>query len=113
MSTLRGAWGFGRTGLLYYCIGMSRRQMKNTDDRSKQTQPAAKWGGPFRRQMRESLSERAWELGSRVPSGMARRLLDQVRENPASFAGLVSASELPRGSRGGWVRASARAKRVA
>lgn len=32
---------------------------------------------------------RAWELGTRVPAPIARRLLDQVRENPSSFAMLV------------------------
>ena len=32
---------------------------------------------------------RSWELGTRTPSAIARRLLDQVRANPASFASLV------------------------
>ena len=36
---------------------------------------------------------RAWELGTRCPAPMARRLLDQVRDNPAAFASLVRASE--------------------
>ena len=32
---------------------------------------------------------RSWELGTRTPSAIARRLLDQVRANPAFFASLV------------------------
>ena len=35
---------------------------------------------------------RAWELGTRVPAPIARRLLDQVRKSPSSFTVLVSAS---------------------
>jgi putative transcriptional regulator len=33
---------------------------------------------------------RAWELGTRDPSPLARRLLDQVADRPSSFASLVS-----------------------
>jgi DNA-binding transcriptional regulator YiaG len=32
---------------------------------------------------------RAWELGTRVPAPIARRLLDQIRENRSSFTSLV------------------------
>ncbi len=35
---------------------------------------------------------RSWELGTRTPSPLARRLLDQVRANPAAFAALVRSS---------------------
>ena len=35
---------------------------------------------------------RAWELGTRATSPLARRLLDQVRANPAAFEALVRAS---------------------
>ncbi len=32
---------------------------------------------------------RAWELGTRQASPLARRLLDQVRAHPAAFAGII------------------------
>jgi DNA-binding transcriptional regulator YiaG len=35
---------------------------------------------------------RAWELGSRAPAPLARRLLDQVRASPGAFTALVRAS---------------------
>src|SRR5207244_5992252 len=35
---------------------------------------------------------RAWELGTRRPAAIARRLLDQVRADPKSFAALVRAT---------------------
>ncbi len=35
---------------------------------------------------------RSWELGTRTPSPLARRLLDQVHANPAAFAALVHSS---------------------
>jgi DNA-binding transcriptional regulator YiaG len=38
---------------------------------------------------------RAWELGTRVPSPLARRLLDEVRANPTRFARLVRPSVKP------------------
>jgi DNA-binding transcriptional regulator YiaG len=44
---------------------------------------------------------RSWELGTRTPSPLARRLLDQVHANPAAFAALVrsSAGRPPRRAR--------------
>jgi putative transcriptional regulator len=35
---------------------------------------------------------RAWELGTRQPAAIARRLLDQIRSNPSAFALLVRSS---------------------
>lgn len=35
---------------------------------------------------------RSWELGTRTPAPMARRLLDQVRADPAKFATLIRRS---------------------
>ena len=56
---------------------------------------------------------RAWEIGSRVPAPIARRLLDQVRQHPSSFAGLVHrpAATPPRAAPGS--RSTSRPKRVA
>ena len=36
---------------------------------------------------------RAWELGTRTPAPIARRLLDQMRAEPRKFADLVRPSE--------------------
>jgi DNA-binding transcriptional regulator YiaG len=36
---------------------------------------------------------RAWELGTRVPSPLARRLLDHMRADPRRFAALVRSVE--------------------
>jgi len=43
---------------------------------------------------------RAWELGAREPSPLARRLLDQVDANPAVFAAFVSSRPLSQKSIG-------------
>jgi DNA-binding transcriptional regulator YiaG len=51
---------------------------------------------------------RAWELGTRVPAPIARRLLDQIRQNRSLFALLVRVLDPVRRS-----TASTRARRVA
>jgi DNA-binding transcriptional regulator YiaG len=38
---------------------------------------------------------RAWELGNRTPSSLARRLLDQIHANPSIFNKLVQPITLP------------------
>jgi DNA-binding transcriptional regulator YiaG len=56
---------------------------------------------------------RAWELGTRVPAPIARRLLDQVRRNPSAFATLLGAHSPTKRARVSPRRPLNRGKRVA